>query len=111
VDDAVRGAAVPALVLQPLVENALRHGDPGPGAAAHVAVRAHREDGTLILEVEDNGPGLAGSPADAVGKGVGLANTTRRLEQLYGDRQTVTLDNLAHGGLRVAIQLPYHTLS
>lgn len=110
VDETVRGAAVPALVLQPLVENALRHGDPGPGTAARVMVRAHRADGTLVLEVEDNGPGLAGPPADVVGKGVGLANTTRRLEQLYGERQTITLDNLAHGGLRVAVRLPYHTL-
>ncbi len=110
VDDAVRGAAVPALVLQPLVENALGHGDPGPGCAAHITVRARREDGTLVLEVEDNGPGLTGTPAEAVGKGVGLANTTRRLEQLYGDRQTITFRNLAEGGLRVAVQLPYHTV-
>ena len=110
VEEAVRGAAVPALVLQPLVENALRHGDPGPGAAAHIAVRARRENGSLVLEVEDNGPGLPGSPADAVGKGVGLANTTRRLEQLYGDRQSVTFHNLPEGGLRVAVQLPYHTV-
>ncbi len=110
VEDAVRGAAVPALVLQPLVENALRHGDPGPGAPARVAVRARREDGSLVLEVEDNGPGLIGTPAEAVGKGVGLANTTRRLEQLYGDRQAVTFRNLAQGGLRVAVQLPYHTV-
>jgi two-component system, LytTR family, sensor kinase len=109
IDDAVHGAAVPALVLQPLVENALRHGDPGPGAPAQIAVRAHREDGSLVLEVDDNGPGLAGTQAEAVGKGVGLANTTRRLEQLYGNRQALTLSNLAGGGLRVAVRLPYHT--
>lgn len=110
VDDAVRRAAVPALVLQPLVENALRHGDPGPGAAARIAVRARRENGRLVLEVEDNGPGLGATPVGAAGEGVGLANTTRRLEQLYGDRQSLTLRNLPEGGLRVAVELPYHTL-
>lgn len=109
VDDAVREAAVPALVLQPLVENALRHGDPGPGAPARIAVRARRDDGNLLLEVEDNGPGLAGTQVEAVGKGVGLANTARRLEQLYGDHQSLTLSNLTGGGLRVAVELPYHT--
>jgi LytS/YehU family sensor histidine kinase len=107
VDDAVRDAAVPALVLQPLVENALRHGDPGPGVPARISVRARRDDGSLLLEVEDNGPGLAGTQAEAVGKGVGLANTARRLEQLYGDRQALTLFNLTGGGLRVAVELPY----
>ncbi|HET9706997.1 MAG TPA: histidine kinase [Gemmatimonadales bacterium] len=110
VDDAVRGAAVPALVLQPLVENALRHGDPGPGAPARIAVRARRDDGSLLLEVEDNGPGLAGTQAEAVGKGVGLANTARRLEQLYGNRQSLALCNLTGGGLRVAIELPFHAV-
>jgi two-component system, LytTR family, sensor kinase len=110
VDDAVRAAAVPALVLQPLVENALRHGDPGPGVPARIAVRARRDDGSLLLEVEDNGPGLSGTQADAVGKGVGLANTTRRLEQLYGKGQALTLSNLTEGGLRVAVALPYHTV-
>ncbi|HKE89140.1 MAG TPA: histidine kinase [Gemmatimonadales bacterium] len=109
VDDAVRDAAVPALVLQPLVENALRHGDPGPGAPARITVRARRDDGRVLLEVEDNGPGLAGTQAEVVGKGVGLANTARRLEQLYGDRQALTLSNLTGGGLRVAVELPFHT--
>ena len=111
VDDGVRQAAVPALVLQPLVENALRHGDPGPGVRARIAVRARRDDGRLLLEVEDNGPGLTGTPAEAVGKGVGLANTSRRLEQLYGNRQALTLCNLTEGGLRVAVELPFHTVS
>lgn len=111
IDDAARNAAVPALVLQPLVENALRHGDPGPGVAARIAVRARREDGSLVLEVDDNGPGLEEPQRDAIGKGVGLANTKRRLEQLYGDRQALTLANRAAGGLRVAVQLPYHTVS
>lgn len=100
-------ASVPALVLQPLVENALRHGDPGPGVAARVAVRARRENGRLVLEVEDNGPGIAGTPEEAIGAGVGLANTARRLEQLYGTAQSLRLQNLRDGGARVSVELPF----
>jgi two-component system, LytTR family, sensor kinase len=107
VDDAARGARVPPLVLQPLVENAIIHGDPGPGAAARIGVRARRDDGRLLLEVEDNGPGLAGPPGDALGRGVGLDTTARRLAQLYGARAGVALENLPAGGVRAVITLPF----
>ena len=112
-DAGARRAAVPALVLQPLVENALRHGDPGPGAAARIAVRARRVDGRLLLEVEDNGPGIAGTPAVGVGTGVGLANTARRLEQLYGRSQSLRLENRSgeEGGVRVSVELPFREAS
>jgi LytS/YehU family sensor histidine kinase len=106
-EPSTRRAAVPALVLQPLVENALRHGDPGPGMAARIAVRARRDDGRLVLEVEDNGPGIDGTPAQAIGKGVGLANTARRLEQLYGTAQSLRLENRPEGGARVSVALPF----
>jgi LytS/YehU family sensor histidine kinase len=107
VDDVARGARVPPLVLQPLVENAIIHGDPGPGAAARIGVRARRDDGRLLLEVEDNGPGLAGLPGDALGRGVGLDTTARRLAQLYGARAGVALENLPAGGVRAVITLPF----
>lgn len=106
-EPSARRAAVPALVLQPLVENALRHGDPGPGMAARIAVRARRDDGRLVLEVEDNGPGIDGTPEQAIGKGVGLANTARRLEQLYGTAQSLRLENRQEGGARVSVELPF----
>jgi two-component system, LytTR family, sensor kinase len=106
-----RRAAVPALVLQPLVENALRHGDPGPGIAAQVAVHARRDDGRLVLEVDDNGPGFAGTAAEAIGKGVGLANTARRLEQLYGESQALRLERRPEGGTRVSVELPFREMS
>lgn len=110
-DPSVGRAAVPALVLQPLVENALRHGDPGPGVVARVAVRARRNNGRLVLEVEDNGPGIDGTPEEAIGKGVGLANTARRLEQLYGAAQSLRLENLRDGGVRVSVELPFRETS
>lgn len=110
-DEGVHRAAVPSFVLQPLVENALRHGDPGPGIEARVAVRARREDGRLVLEVEDNGPGFAGTTEEALGTGVGLANTARRLEQLYGAAQTLRLQPVERGGMRVSVALPFREIA
>jgi two-component system LytT family sensor kinase len=106
VEEEARAARVPPLVLQPLVENAIIHGDPGPGAAARIGVRARRDNGRLLLEVEDNGPGVGGSPSEAVGRGIGLGTTARRLAHLYGDRAGVTLENLPGGGVRAVITLP-----
>jgi two-component system, LytTR family, sensor kinase len=107
VDEAARGARVPPLVLQPLVENAIIHGDPGSGAAARIGVRARRENGSLLLEVEDNGPGLTGPPGEAVERGIGLGTTARRLAQLYGARAGVSLENLPAGGVRAVVTLPF----
>jgi two-component system LytT family sensor kinase len=109
--DDVRDAAVPTLLLQPLVENALRHGDPGPGQQARVVIRARRDNGRLLLDVEDNGPGVAGRPEDAIGRGVGLANSQRRLMQLYGTNQRLAISNRATGGFAVRVEIPFRCLS
>jgi two-component system, LytTR family, sensor kinase len=106
-DEETRNARVPPLVLQPLVENAIIHGDPGPGSVAHIGVRARRDNGRLLLEVEDNGPGVVGSPDEAVGRGIGLGTTARRLTHLYGERAGVALENLPGGGVRAVITLPF----
>ena len=110
-DAEAREARVPPLVLQPLVENAIIHGDPSPGAATRIAVRARRENGRLILEVEDNGPGITGPVAEAVGRGIGLSTTARRLTHLYGSSAGVTLANLPSGGARAVVTLPYTVAS
>ncbi|MFL5518723.1 MAG: sensor histidine kinase [Gemmatimonadales bacterium] len=107
VDEDALGARVPPLVLQPLVENAIIHGDPGPGVPARIAVRARRENGRLLLEVEDNGPGVAGAPDEVVRQGIGLGTTARRLAELYGARAGLTLENRPGGGVRAVITLPY----
>jgi two-component system LytT family sensor kinase len=99
------GARMPTLVLQPIVENAVTHGissDPGPG---RITIRAHRDDGALHLTVTDSGPGFGRSPHR--GRGLGLANVRDRLQQLYGDAQSVSLDSPAGGGASVHIVLPY----
>jgi LytS/YehU family sensor histidine kinase len=104
VDPAVMDAAVPNLLLQPLVENAIRHGVAPRPEGGRIEVRARREGDLLRLEVRDDGPGLPGKPC---GEGVGLANTRARLQQLYGDFHRLTLANGAPAGLVVTLDLPY----
>jgi LytS/YehU family sensor histidine kinase len=111
ISDDVRCAAVPPLLLQPLVENALKHGDPGPSIPAHVALRARQSGSDLLLEVEDNGPGIKGSPEAAIGKGIGLGNTKRRLDHLYGDHHQLALRNTSSGGLSVTVRIPFHRIA
>ena len=77
------GALVPSMVLQPLVENAVKHGIARRRAAGRIEVRARRLDDVLELSVRDDGPGFAAEQAGGR-TGVGLANTQARLEQLYG---------------------------
>jgi sensor histidine kinase YesM len=94
------------MLLQPLVENAFQHGiarRPGP---AHLVLRARRDGATLVLEVEDDGPG----PVEGAVEGIGLRNTRARLAQLYGDAHALRLDAAPGGGARVAAVLPYRSL-
>jgi len=102
-DDGVGSAAVPSLVLQPLVENAIVHGR-DPGRTLQVCVRARREGTDLVLEVEDDGRGL--TPGAPLVEGVGLANTRARLRLLYRDLQRVDLEERADAGLRVRLRIP-----
>jgi two-component system LytT family sensor kinase len=105
VPDELLRARVPSLILQPLVENAIRHGiepRPGPG---RIEISARRTGDTLRIRVKDNGPGLgpAGTP---VREGVGLLNTRMRLQQLYTDHQRLDLRNVETGGLEVVLEVP-----
>ncbi|HEY0017696.1 MAG TPA: histidine kinase [Longimicrobium sp.] len=105
VEAGIAGARVPAMLLQPVVENALQHGAPPPPRPACVTVRAWRMGDRLMIEVRDNGPGLQGGPP--VGTGVGLTNTADRLRALYGDAQSLAFENAAGGGLAVRMTMPY----
>jgi two-component system, LytTR family, sensor kinase len=98
-------ALVPNLVLQPLVENAFRHGLALMQTVGRVVVRVVRDDGDLVLTVRDNGRG----PARELREGVGLANTRARLTQLYGARQRLALTAAEGGGALVEVRIPYHT--
>ena len=102
-------AAVPQLILQPIVENAVRHGIAPYGCGGEIAVSAVRDNQRLLLTVQDSGPGILEerlqAPAPA---GLGLSNTRARLSQLYGTAQHLTLENLSGGGFRVQIEIPFH---
>ncbi len=110
IDDDVRDALVPNFVLQPLVENAFKHGVESTEGAARIAIRASRSGNDVILSVRDNGPGVVVA-APSSGGGVGLRNTTERLERLYGARQRLTLRPAEAGGTVAEVVLPYHVAS
>ena len=110
VDPASLDARLPNLLLQPLVENAIKHGVSARPGAGRIEISARRENGTLNLRVRDDGNGLpAYSRPDCSRSGVGLANTRARLLQLYGDAQRFELANAEGGGCVVTISLPYHS--
>ncbi|MFN0057533.1 MAG: sensor histidine kinase [Planctomycetota bacterium] len=102
-------AQLPALLLQPLAENAIRHGIARQAAPGLIRIRAWRAGESLALEVTDNGPGLSEPPETVIGRGVGLANTRERLLQLYGARQSFELKSGAQPGLTVSLRLPFRT--
>jgi two-component system LytT family sensor kinase len=100
------GARVPPLILQPLVENAVRHAVLPRVEGGEIAIRAARRDGWLTLAVEDDGPGIEPGAAAASG-GVGLANTRQRLAELYGDFAELAVGRRVGGGVAASIRLPF----
>jgi two-component system LytT family sensor kinase len=93
-------AAIPTLLLQPLVENAVRHGE-----ATTIGVRSRRDGETLIIEIANDGAPL---PADwRQREGVGLSSTRRRLEQLYASRASLELENQQPAGVIARVRIPY----
>jgi LytS/YehU family sensor histidine kinase len=102
-----RRAAVPSFVLQPLVENAIRHGIARRENGGHMWISAERVNGCLLIHVMDDGPGV---PRQPVREGIGLANTRRRLGELYGTEQSLALCERPGGGLDVRVEIPYRVL-
>ena len=108
VDDPALDALVPSLVLQPLVENAIKHAVEPRTEGGRVEIEATVEGATLVLRVRDEGAGASRDSA-APGTGVGLRNTVARLEQLYGTDQRFSLVPAPGGGTVAEVRLPYHT--
>lgn len=109
VDPSVLDVRVPNLILQPIVENAMRHAV----ASQHdgrIEITAFPRNGSLRIQVRDNGPGLTDDIfANQFGKGVGLANTKARLQRLYGSEHMLELANSPRGGLVVTLEVPRKT--
>jgi signal transduction histidine kinase len=103
----LRDSMVPNLVLQPIVENAIRHGVGRRSGAGWISITAERYGETLVLRVTDNGEGLKEDPDRRPGSGKGLAITRGRLESLYGSRQSLGIRNLPAGGVEARITLPF----
>jgi signal transduction histidine kinase len=105
VDRRLHGVLVPHLLLQPLVENAVKHGiavRPGPGT---IGVSARADGGRIVLSVTDDGPGASPDRASR-GEGIGLANTRARLAQLYGSGASLAVESAEGRGTRVTVTLP-----
>ena len=107
IDPAALDARVPNLILQPLVENAIRHGIAPRARAGRVEIRAARENGVVRLAVADDGAGLGSARPEDLMKGIGLSNTRSRLEQLYGAAHRFEMRERAGGGLEVLIEIPF----
>ncbi len=105
VETVLLGIQVPSLILQPLAENAIRHGIACSAGPGYLKVSATRKDGRLRIQIADNGSGLE-IKRDGGAEGFGLRNTRARLKQMYGDRQELLLENNPGGGCLVTIALP-----
>jgi two-component sensor histidine kinase len=108
ISDDVRDALVPSLILQPLVENAVKHGVDKISGTGKIRILARRDVDRLVLSVSDNGPGPA-KIAKLDDAGVGLANIRQRLEQLYSSAQSLSLSELPSGGTVAQIVIPFRT--
>lgn len=102
-------AAFPHMGLQPLVENAIRHGIGRRSAAGIVRITASKSDNTLKVAVQDDGPGFSSSHPSS--PGIGLTNTRERLNQLYGPAAQLLTENAPAGGAIVTLLLPFHLAS
>ena len=112
-DASLTDALVPPMILQPLVENAMKHAVSKTSAPSRIDVIARRDSDSLVLVVRDTGPGSNGAAAGAgeseAGTGIGLRNTRARLEAIYGDDYSLELAERDSAGMDATIRLPYHT--
>jgi len=100
-------AQVPHLLLQPLVENAIKHGVSKISSPGEVSVLTTREDGRLHLMITDNGPGLGVTPKASFGGGLGLRATQERLRTLYGSNQRLEIRSKPGDGVEVSVEIPF----
>jgi two-component system LytT family sensor kinase len=102
---------VPSLILQPLVENAIKYGIAPSETGGRISIIASTEDSYLLIKVIDTGPGINGSKIPIKSAGIGLTNTDERLKQFYNDDYELRLENTSDGGLCVTLKLPAEDLN
>lgn len=107
VEPSVMRAMVPNLLLQPLLENALRHGLARSVEAGWINISAKPQNGSLLITVSDNGAGLPHNWQLKSSTGIGLANTAARLQQLYGEHHRFDIHNRDEGGVEVEVVIPF----
>jgi two-component system LytT family sensor kinase len=105
IHERARAALVPGFVLQPIVENAIKHGIARRADAGRIEISARVVGDHLEMCVRDDGIGMSA----AVGEGVGLSNTRERLRTLYGSDASMTIDTPAGGGTEVVLTIPFRT--
>ena len=104
-------ASVPNMILQPLVENAIRHGIGPLACGGQIEIQAVRENGSLRLRVSDDGRGLPHGNVHAIREGVGLSNTRARLNHLYGPAHQFELQSVPDRGLTLSMTIPYRSFA
>jgi LytS/YehU family sensor histidine kinase len=110
VDPETEVALVPTLLLQPLVENAIRHGIGATETGGEIVIRSDRVDTRLRLQVENDGVGLSPGWQTQTDEKVGLINTNRRLALLFENQHELRLEELSRGRVRVELEIPYQTI-
>ncbi len=100
-------ARVPNMMLQPLVENSIKHGLSPRAEGGNISISSERNNGNLLITVSDDGVGLGGADGFAVEEGVGLSNTRRRLKHLYGDKHLFSMTSNSPSGVKIEIRMPY----
>ena len=108
-EEGVADARVPPLLLQPLVENAVKYGVATRDSDGRIEVDIAREGSRLRVVVRDDGPGASDAGPALLEKGLGLSTTAERLKQMYGEDHTFTIENAAQGGLQLSIAIPFRT--
>jgi LytS/YehU family sensor histidine kinase len=107
VEEKALDALVPSLILQPMIENAIKYAISPSEDGGTIRISAKVQHNTLVLQLSDTGPGLGNGNNGQKSSGVGLKNTRERLQQLYGENQAFTLAPNEPSGLTITINIPF----
>lgn len=107
INPSTRNIKVPNLILQPLIENAIKYAVAPKKSNGFVSITTKLNDDKLLILIKDNGPGINDDfPIDYKGKGIGIKNTKERLNKLYGNQASINFENIKDGGLLITLKIP-----